>query len=133
MYEQLFQMVSDFGLKDQIVFTGYIEDADSAALMSGAVLFVFPSLYEGFGIPPLEAMACGTPVIVSDAEALLETAGASATFFRSGDIVDLSNRISQLLEDENERRRLATAEREWAEKYTWKSAGEKLAGVLRAM
>ncbi len=130
MYEQLFQMVLDFGLKDQIVFTGYIEDADSAALMSGAMLFVFPSLYEGFGIPPLEAMACGTPVIVSDAEALLETVGEAARSFRCGDSVDLSSRISQLLEEKEERRRLSSFGQEWAEKHTWEKAGEKLEAVL---
>ena len=90
----------------------------------------FTSLYEGFGIPPLEAMACGTPVIVSDAEALLETVGEAARSFRCGDSVDLSSRISQLLEDKEERRRLSSFGQEWAEKHTWEKAGEKLEAVL---
>lgn len=130
MYEYLFQMVQEFGLGDQVIFTGYIEDEDCPALMSGAKLFVFPSLYEGFGIPPLEAMACETPVIVSDAEALLEAVGDCAMFFRSGDAADLSSRIGQLLESEEEKKRLLEAGRNWAERHTWKMAGEKLAAVL---
>lgn len=130
MYEQLFQMVSDFGLEDRILFTGYIDDNDSTAFMSGAELFVFPSLYEGFGIPPLEAMACGTPVIVSDAEALLEVVGENAVVFRSGDAADLCNKIKQLLEDEEKRQRLSVQGRSWAERHTWEMAGEELAVVL---
>lgn len=131
MYEALFQMVAEFGLGDQVLFTGYIEDEDSAALMSGAEIFVFPSLYEGFGIPPLEAMACGTPVIVSDAEALLETVGKCAVVFRSGDSAELSRKINCLLEDENMRKKMLKLGRAWAEKRTWEKAGEKLAMTLK--
>lgn len=131
MYEQLFQMVSELGLNGQVLFTGYIEDEDSAALMSGAKLFVFPSLYEGFGIPPLEAMACGTPVIVSDAEALLEVVGECAVVFRSGDAKDLSSKISQLLEDKEKRERLSEAGRSWAEGHTWELAGIRLATLFQ--
>ena len=75
-------------------------------------------------------MACGTPVIVSDAEALLETVGEAARSFRCGDSVDLSSRISQLLEEKEERRRLSSFGQEWAEKHTWEKAGEKLEAVL---
>lgn len=130
MYEQLFQMVSEWGLNDQIVFPGYIEDEDSSALMSGAKLFVFPSLYEGFGIPPLESMACGTPVIVSDAEALLETVGESAEVFRSGDMVELSSKINRLLKNEEMRNKLSESGREWVDNYTWERAGIKLSLVF---
>lgn len=133
MYEQLFQMVTDFGLEDQVLFTGYIEDGDSTPLMSEAEMFVFPSLYEGFGIPPLEAMACGTPVIVSDAEALLEATGECVSVFRSGDAVDLSRKIGKLLENGEERNRLSEEGQRWAQKHTWKIAGGRLAAVLAAV
>lgn len=133
MYESLFQMVQEFALENQVIFTGYIEDKDSPALMTGAELFVFPSLYEGFGIPPLEAMACGTPVIVSDAEALLEAVGECALVFQSGDAVELSGKIRQLLENEGERKRLSAAGRNWAEGHTWKLAGKRLAKILEAV
>lgn len=133
MYERLFQMVQEFGLESQIIFTGYIEDKDSPALMSGAKLFVFPSLYEGFGIPPLEALASGTPVIVSDTEALLEAVGECALVFRSGDAAELSGKIEQLLKNEDERNRLSVAGRCWAESHTWELAGKRLAAVLAAI
>lgn len=131
MYEELFQMAADFGLNDRILFTGYIENDDIAALMSGAELFVFPSLYEGFGIPPLEAMACGTPVIISDTEALLETVGENAVAFRSGDAIDLSDKINWLIEDEEIREKLSYAGRKWAEKKTWEKSAEELKAALR--
>ncbi len=131
MYEQLFQMVSELGLNDQVLFAGYIEESDSAALMSGAKLFVFPSLYEGFGIPPLEAMACGIPVIISDAEALLETVGENAVIFQSGDVIDLSEKINWLIEEEEIRTKMSHAGRKWAKKNTWNKAGEELKTVLQ--
>lgn len=133
MYERLFQMVLDYGLKDRIIFTGYIEDEDSPVLMSGAKLFVFPSLYEGFGIPPLEAMACGIPVIVSDAEALSEVVGDSAEVFHFTDVADLEDRIRRILENEEIRKKFSETGSDWAKKYTWEKAGEKLAAVLKAM
>lgn len=133
MYERLFQMVSEFGLDDQVLFTGYIKDSDSAALLTGAEMFVFPSMYEGFGIPPLEAMACGTPVIVSDAEALLEAVGECAAVFRSGDAADLCSKIEQLLRNGEERKRMSETGRNWAEGHTWELVGERLAAVLAAV
>ncbi len=133
MYDPLFQMVQELALESQVIFTGYIEDKDSPALMSGAELFVFPSIYEGFGIPPLEAMACGTPVIVSDAEALLEAVGNCAVIFQSGDAVDLCSKFSQLLKNKDGRERLSTSGRNWAEGHTWELAGGRLATVLIAV
>lgn len=131
MYEQLFQMVMDFGLENHVIFTGYVEDVDNPALISGAEMFVFPSLYEGFGIPPLEAMACGTPVIVSDADALLETVGDNAIVFHSMDVIDLSRKIDLLLENKGMAKRLSEIGQDWAKRNTWEKTCEKLATVLR--
>ena len=87
---QLFQIAQDDGgaevgrqrdVRDRIIFAGYVDDADLAPLYSGALAFVFPSLYEGFGLPPLEAMACGTPVLASTAGSLPEVVGDAGAFF----------------------------------------------------
>ena len=70
LYDSIFETVREFGLDSQVVFTGYVEESQVPVLMKGARAFVFPSLYEGFGMPPLEAMACGTPVLTSTAASL---------------------------------------------------------------
>jgi glycosyltransferase involved in cell wall biosynthesis len=72
LYDKIFQRVVELGLENDVVFTGFVADEDLPALFNMASLFVFPSLYEGFGIPPLEAMACGVPVITSDSSSLPE-------------------------------------------------------------
>ena len=75
--QPIFDNVRHLGLENHIVFTGYVDDADLPALYSGADAFAFPSLYEGFGLPPLEAMACGTPVVTSNTSSLARSCGGS--------------------------------------------------------
>ena len=75
---EIFATVQQAGLEDRVAFPGYVDDADLPALYSAATAFVYPSLYEGFGLPPLEAMACGTPVVCSDAASLPEVVGDAA-------------------------------------------------------
>lgn len=103
MYDELFAMVSSCHLNDEVIFTGYVDEEDSSVLISGAEVFVFPSLYEGFGMPPLEAMACGTPVILSDAASLPEVAGDAAMQFRSDDYIDLSKKLRRMLSSDEEK------------------------------
>jgi glycosyltransferase involved in cell wall biosynthesis len=78
LYDDLFKLVSRLGLDGRVLFPGYVPDEDKAALMGGALAFVFPSLYEGFGLPVLEAQACGCPVITSTTSSLPEVAGDGA-------------------------------------------------------
>ena len=72
LYQPIFARVSELGLEDRVHFTGWIDEQDAPAIMNAASVFVYPSLYEGFGLPPLEAMACGTPLICSNASSLPE-------------------------------------------------------------
>src|SRR5205085_11466646 len=78
LYEDTFVAARESGYVDDLVFTEYVPDADLVALYNAANLFVYPSLFEGFGIPPLEAMACGTPVVCSNATSLPEVVGDAA-------------------------------------------------------
>ncbi len=74
-YDGLFGLVDELDLKNRVIFTGYVDEVDKPTLYSGALALVFPSLYEGFGFPPLEAMACGTPVVSSSTSSLPEVVG----------------------------------------------------------
>ena len=80
-YRKLRKEVEKRGLEDKVLFPGFIRDDDLPAVYSAATLFVFPSLYEGFGLPPLEAMACGTPCVVSNSSSLPEVTGSAALLF----------------------------------------------------
>jgi len=75
LFDDIFAAARASGYEDDLVFTGYVPDDDLVALYNAADLFVYPSIYEGFGLPPLEAMACGTPVITSDTSSLPEVVG----------------------------------------------------------
>jgi glycosyltransferase involved in cell wall biosynthesis len=98
------QMVKEYGLQDRTVFTGTIREEDHPeVLLSAATVFVFPTLYEGFGLPPLEAMACGTPVVASNLTAVPEVVGDAAILVNPDDETQLSNAMIKLLKSPEKR------------------------------
>ena len=121
------------GLEGRVRPAGFVADADLPALYAGADLFVFPSLYEGFGLPLLEAMACGTPVLSSDASSLPEVvrgpAGEAAILLSPHDEAAWSAAILRLLTDEETRRRLAKAGLEQSRRFSWAAAARQLAEI----
>ncbi len=126
LYDGIFARVQALGLEDRVIFTQYIASEDMCALMSGALAFTFPSLYEGFGMPPLEAMACGTPVLVSDAASLPEVTGNSAVIVRAEDTDSITQGLVRLATDADLRRRLSQEGLARAKTFTW----ERSAGML---
>src|SRR4051812_28841167 len=90
-FSSVFETVQRLGLEPYVHFTGYVEEADLPALYNGAALFAFPSLYEGFGLPVLEAMACGTPVVTSNSSSLPEVAGDAALLVDPYDVAALAD------------------------------------------
>jgi glycosyltransferase involved in cell wall biosynthesis len=112
-------------------FTGYVDDADLAALYRAADLFAYPSLYEGFGLPPLEAMACGTPVLVSDAPALPEVVGDAARIVPATDVNAWSTSLVETLTDETVRQRFAKAGPARAACFSWRTTAEQTVAVYR--
>jgi len=103
----------------RIRLVGFVSDEDLPATYAGAAVFVYPSLYEGFGLPPLEAMASGAPVIVSNRSSLPEVVGDAGIQVEALDAEALATRMRELLEDDALRTRLAQAGRERSRQFTW--------------
>jgi glycosyltransferase involved in cell wall biosynthesis len=106
-------------LKERIIFTNYIETNDLIRLYSSAMIFIFPSLYEGFGIPPLEAMACECPVIASDIPVVREICGDAVLYFNPTEPNDLAFKIQQLMNDESLRKHMITIGIKRVSQFTW--------------
>ena len=141
LYDDLFAQVAQRGLESRVLFPGYIEDADLPGLLSGALAFVFPSLYEGFGIPVLEAGACGVPVITSNTSSLPEVAGdpsagsgqAAALLVDPHDVDAIADAMYRLVTDAELRAELTLRGHENIKRFSWeKCARETLAVLLEA-
>jgi len=126
LYEEIFATVERLGLGEQVVFPGFVADEDLPALYNLADLFVFPSLYEGFGLPPLEAMACGTPVITSNASSLPEVVGGAGLMVEPTDVESLAQAMRRVLEDESLQQEMIAKGLEQANQFTWEKAAVKL-------
>ena len=114
-----------------VVFPGYLERSALLALYNACHAFVWPSLYEGFGLPPLEAMACGSPVISSDASVMPEVLGEAVHYCNPMDAVDMARAIREVLGDADLRERLIRRGRRQAAQFTWAEAARKTAAVYR--
>ncbi|MEO6727185.1 MAG: glycosyltransferase family 1 protein [Blastocatellia bacterium] len=110
---------------EDVILTGYVTDEDLPKLYRAATAFVYPSLFEGFGLPPVEAMACGTPVITSNNSSLPEVVGKAALLIDACDERALSEALLQIVGDQILRARLREQGIEQAKKYTWRDTAEK--------
>jgi glycosyltransferase involved in cell wall biosynthesis len=119
MYEQVFQLVEQLNLKDKVQFKGYIPSQNLPIVYNLAQIFVYPSTYEGFGFPPLEAMACGIPVITTAISAMLDNVGNAGLLIPPQDETALSQAIQTLLSDNSLRDHLSRAGRLRAAEFTW--------------
>ncbi len=119
--EPIFRSVRSLGLEGTVHFPGFIDDDDLPAVYGGAALFVFPSLYEGFGLPLLEAMACGVPVVTSNVSSLPEVAGDAALLVDPRDVDGLAAAVSRALRDAGLRERLRAAGLARARQFSWQT------------
>ncbi len=120
--EEVHSAADATGLRDEIRFTGFVDNDDLPSLYCGADLFVFPSLYEGFGMPILEAMACGVPVACSNASSLPEVAGDAAEYFDPEDEQAIADTLHRTLTDASTLAHLAEAGRAHANSFSWSTA-----------
>ncbi len=125
LYESIFKKILRLRLKDDVVFLGYIEDIDLVHIYNLADIFVLVSLYEGFGFPPLEAMACGTPVISSDAGSLPEVVGEAALMVNPHDVEDLAKAVERLLVDSALRKELIKKGFARRKLFSWEETARK--------
>ncbi len=125
-YEQAKERAKALQLEEKVLFAGPIADADLPALYSGAEVFIFPSLYEGFGLPVLEAMACGVPVICSNTSSLPEVAGDAALMVDPTDVPALSQAIARVLADAGLRQHLREKGLARAAMFSWHRAAQEM-------
>ena len=133
LYEGIFGKVQELGLDKQVIFTKYIPSEDMNPLMCGAVAFVFPSIYEGFGMPPLEAMACGVPVLASNAASLPEVTGGCAVNCDPFSPESIAHGLEKLRSDEELRKKLSVKGRERAQSFTWDHSARLLYDVYKEL
>jgi glycosyltransferase involved in cell wall biosynthesis len=131
MYQDTFDTVETLELGNWVHFLGYVDDPDLPAIYSLASAFAFPTLYEGFGLPVLEAMACGTPVVAADNSSLPEVVGHAGLMVEASDAHELAASLSQVLSDEPLRRRLEISGLERSKQFTWSGAGAKVLELYR--
>lgn len=124
-YEPIFELVRDLRLQEKIVFTGYFPQKDLPMLYSAAKLFVLPSIYEGFGIPVLEAFACGTPVITSNTSCLPEVAGDAAILIDPNSPEELTEAMGKVLSDEALQQEMIKKGLQRVKQFSWKKTAEK--------
>jgi glycosyltransferase involved in cell wall biosynthesis len=133
LYDGVFRRLEELSLEQDVIFLGYVAEEHLPALYSLADLLVFPSLYEGFGLPPLEAMACGTPVITSDSSSLPEVVGKAGLMVPARDADALAEAIATVLADSVLREDLVKQGLSWAAQFTWRAAGEKLLAIYQRL
>ena len=119
LMDELIAFIAKSGLRDHLRLTGYLSDEDLCALYSSCKVFVYPSIYEGFGLPPLEAMACGAPVIASRIPVFQETLGNAACLVEATDVEELAQSIVAVFGDEARRRMLSSAGQQHAREFSW--------------
>lgn len=129
-YKEVTDAIHEFGLSSHILTPGFIPDADLPGLYSGAQGFVFPSLYEGFGLPPLEAMACGCPVAVSNVSSLPEVCGEAAVYFDPNDPEKICEAMNQITQP-NVRDTLIKTGLDHVKTFSWPLMTQKTLGIYR--
>ena len=130
-YEEVYDLVRSRGLQHRVLFPGFVADEDLSALYSSADVMVFPSLYEGFGLPVLESMACGVPVLASNISCLPEVAGSAALFVDPRDVEAMSAAMLKLVSNMDLRENLRKRGFERVEQFSWQSSAANLLRVYR--
>lgn len=125
LYDETLRELDKIGLKDSVILTGYVPESDLPALYSGAACFVYPSVFEGFGLPPLEAMKCGAPVIVGNTTSLPEVVGDAGLKVNPYSVQEISSAIGRVLNDSALRAELRHKSISRASEFNWQETARQ--------
>lgn len=129
-YKEIFRTVKEHNLEDKVIFTGYVPDEDLPVILNTATVFIMPSLYEGFGLPLLEAFACGTPVITSDNSALREVAGTACQTINPEDETEVAKVIAKVLSNPELRATMRAKGLDRVKFFTWSHAANEVLDII---
>ena len=129
----ILEIIEKNNLTERIFFTGYVKDTDIAAIYNLAKLFVFPSLYEGFGIPPLEAQACGCSVVCSNVASMPEVCGDSVIYFDPCNVEEMRDKIQMVLNDEILQNELRTKGFENIKRFSWERSAKQIIKTMESL
>jgi len=132
-FKQIEEALKEFNLQNDVIFPGYLDDLELHKMYALAKVFVFPSLYEGFGIPPLEAMASGCPVVSSNVASMPEVIGQAGLQINPKNALKMADAITGLLENDQVRNMMIKRGKEQAEKFSWKKSAEKALEVIKSL
>ena len=131
LYDETLRTLDEMGVRDSVILTGYVPESDLPALYSSALCFVYPSYFEGFGLPPLEAMKCGAPVIVGNQTSLPEVVGDAGLKVDPFDVDAIAGAIRKLMNDATLRKQLSQRGQERAGAFTWRETARRTLRVYR--
>ncbi len=132
LYEPIFKTVKDLKLEKDVIFTGYISDAEAFYLLKNAKIYILASLYEGFGIPVLEAQACGVPVAASRVSSVPEVGGEAAVYFNPENEVEMQEKINDLLTAKDLREKIRQKGLENVKKFTWEICARNVLATIES-
>lgn len=130
-YPEIPEAIKRFSLQDKVIMTGFVDDRDLIALMSGATVYVFPSLYEGFGLPPLESMQLGVPVACSKSSSLPEVCGDAAVYFDPKNVQEMTDKILFLLKSSQIQQEFIEKGRKNVMRFSWRKMAGQILDIYR--
>ncbi len=131
--EGIYRRAQNSPVSSDILFPGFVAEAGLPALYSAADLFAYPSLYEGFGLPPLEAMACGTPVVASSSASLPEVVGGAALMVDPENTEELADAMARMLLDTETRSQMVARGLDQSKQFTWRASAERMLAVYKRL